>query len=278
MQQPKPRILCIDDEPEAAEVLGRRLGDDFECELAVGADAALEKMAQSGPFAIVVTDFTLQGMNGPHLLQAVRARWPHTIGILIAAREDMEVAVPVLNEGNAYRIIRKPWETAALRRAVNEALDYWRLVQGERALREQLASTNADLDDKVRELDEANEMLEYWVEFSPAVLYSLSRERDELRPSYISKNFFRLTGFERTQAIVETTFWTSLVHPDDRQRYREAIASLLAGNELHAVLEYRVRHRDGNYIVVLDTVRAEQDGDGHTVELIGAWTDVSARR
>ena len=122
-------------------------------------------------------------------------------------------------------------------RAVTEAADYFRLVRSERALREQLARTNAELDEKVQDLGEAYELLKYWLEFSSAVPYSNSYEDGVLRPSYISKNFHNLTGFERTAAVIEPEFWGDLIHPDNRTVYRSIIDSLLAGEETHAVFE-----------------------------------------
>lgn len=257
--------------------MAHQLGDRFDCTLAYDAHAALEALKSDGPFAVVVTDFVMPGMNGVELLHAVRADWPDTVGVMVTALDRLDVAIAALHEGKVYRFVRKPWQSAELVHAVSEAVDYHRLVTSERALREQLARTNADLDDKVRDLDEANELLEYWVEFSPAVLYSLSCEAGELRPSYISKNFHRLTGYERTAAVVDPAFWSGLVHPEDREGYATRLSALAGGEDTHAVLEYRVQHRDGNYLRIVDSLRAVHDGDGQTVEIVGAWLDVSAR-
>ena len=144
-------------------------------------------------------------------------------------------------------------------------------------MRGQLASINAELDERVQELDEANELLEYWVEFSPAVLYSYSFDAGELRPSYISKNFHRLLGFERTEAVIDPEFWRNRIHPDDCPAFLETIGGLLQSELPHAVFEYRVQHKAGNYVTVLDSVRAVHDAEGTTIELVGAWTDISAR-
>lgn len=271
------RVLCVDDQSDASSLMARHLSAQFDCTLAADASTALEICRRDGPFPVVVTDYVMPGMNGVELLQALRGDWPETIGVMVTALDDLDVAIAALHEGKVYRFVRKPWEQAELLRAVAEAADYHRLITSERTLREQLARTNAALDEKVRDLDEANELLEYWVEHSPAVLYSVSCDDGERRPSYISKNFHRLTGYERTAAIVDPAFWQNLVHPGDRERYDTVLAGLTGGDDLHAVVEYRVQHRDGNYVSVVDSVRAVHDGDGRTVELVGAWLDVSPR-
>ena len=271
------KVLCVDDQVDAMSLMERHLGAYFDCTFTDSPMAALEALEQSGPYAVVVTDFIMPDMDGVELLQIVKQRWPDSIGVMVTAMDDQDVAIAALHDGKVHRFVRKPWEPDEIVRAVTEAAGYFRLVQNERALREQLARTNAELDEKVQDLDEANELLEYWVEFSPAVLYSSSCEDGRLRPSYISKNFHRLTGFERTAAIIDPQFWSGLVHPDDTKDYDDTIAELVGGDGTHVVVEYRVRHRDGNYLTVIDSIRAVHDADGKTIELVGAWLDVSAR-
>ncbi len=277
MDEREIKVLCVDDQVDAMSLMQKHLEGHFDCVYVDGPLAALDALEQSGPYAVVVTDFIMPDMDGVELLQVVKQRWPDSVGVMVTAMDDQDVAIAALHEGKVHRFVRKPWEADDLVRAVTEAVGYFRLVQNERALREQLARTNAELDEKVQDLDEANELLEYWVEFSPAVLYSCSCDDGLLRPSYISKNFHRLTGFERTAAIIDPGFWSELVHADDRTTFDEAIAALVGGDLTHAVLEYRVRHRDGNYLTVVDSLRAVHDGNGVTIELVGAWLDVSAR-
>ena len=271
------KVLCVDDQVDAMSLMEKHLGAHFDCNYVDSPVAALAALEQSGPYAVVVTDYIMPDMDGIELLQVVKQRWPDTVGVMVTAMDDQDIAIAALHDGKVHRFIRKPWKADEIVRAVTEAAGYFHLVQNERALREQLARTNAELDEKVQDLDEANELLEYWVEFSPAVLYSNSCKEGLLRPSYISKNFHRLTGFERTAAIIDPQFWSGLVHPHDAKDFKDTIAGLLSGDGTHVVVEYRVRHRDGNYLTVIDSIRAVHDGDGNTIELVGAWLDVSAR-
>lgn len=211
------------------------------------------------------------------LLRDFHTHSPTTPVVLAAPPADLGWVVEALQSGLLVRYVATPAAPDALVTAVREALQTRARQADEIRAREQLERIHAELDERVRELDEANELLEYWVEFSPAVLYSLSCENGHLHPSYVGKNFHRLTGFERTAAVVDADFWPGLVHPADLSRYRETLLALAGPERSFAVLEYRVRHRDGSYLRVVDSLRAVRDGEGRTVEVVGAWLDVSAR-
>ena len=260
-----------------ASCLDGQITREFDCQLATSPAEVRQALASEQDFALVLTDYATSGPAGLALQQESRRRWPDSVGVMLVASDELEIAVVALQNGSVHRVVRKPWLAEELTAALGEARDYHQLRINERRLREQLAGVNAELDGKVQDLDEANELLEYWVEFSPAVLYSFSSDDGVLHPSYISKNFYRLTGFERTAAVVDANFWKDLMHPADAPRYRAAVAALTGSEDHFAVLEYRVRHRDGNYLNVVDSMRAVRDGEGETIEIVGAWMDVSAR-
>ena len=271
MNMPKLKLLGM------ASRLDAQLTREFDCRLVSSPAEAQQVMASGQDFALIVTDYSTSGPAGLALQQESRRRWPDSVGVMLVASDEFEIALAALQDGSVHRVVRKPWLTEELAAAIGEARDYHQLRINERRLREQLAGINAELDGKVQDLDEANELLEYWVEFSPAVLYSFSWDDGTLHPSYLSKNFYRLTGFERTAAVIDANFWKDLIHPGDVPRYRAALAALTGSEGHFAVLEYRVRHRDGNYLNVLDSMRAVRDSEGETIEIVGAWMDVSAR-
>jgi PAS domain S-box-containing protein len=272
-----PRVLCVDDQQDVTALLERHLSSDYTCHSVHSAAAATAALENDGPFAVVVSDYLMPGTNGIELFKTVKLRWPHTARVMITALNDVDVAIAALRDGNIYRFVRKPWRPDEMLQAVSEAAAYFKLRDDEAKLRDELARTNAEPDQKLQDLDEANELLEYWVEFSPAVLYSFSLEHDALRPSYISKNFSRLTGYARTAAVIEVNFWSDLLINKDRQRYQELITSLISGARDYAVVEYSIRHKSGEEVTVIDSVRAVHDGEGHVIEVVGAWMDVSAR-
>jgi PAS domain S-box-containing protein len=43
--------------------------------------------------------------------------------------------------------------------------------------------------------------------------------------------------------------WESYIHPDDREVYRRDIEAVFSGKKKYHELEYRVRNREGNYVI-----------------------------
>jgi len=274
MNETIERILCVDDQSDIVALLERQLSDSYDCIFAKSGAEALQIIDSHGPFAVVIADYSMPNMDGITLLAEIRKRSADTIPIMLTAYGDIDIAIAALHQGNIFRFLRKPWETNELKRAISDALDLHHLVTNERRLRSELADANAELDARLKELDETNRLLEYWVEFSPAVLYSMTVENGKARPSYVSKNFSRLTGRERTAMIVENDFWIENLHPDDRPRYARTVESLLAGGTPELRINYRIIDGDGAERPIVDAMRVIQNSDGQALEIVGAWLEL----
>jgi len=117
-----PRVLCVDDEPNLLAALRRSLRGRFEVSLAQSALDALQALEHAGPFAIVITDLCMPGMNGIELLDRIRARWPLTARILLSGHGATAASDHALAAGAAFRCLAKPFPAQDLHVAINEAI------------------------------------------------------------------------------------------------------------------------------------------------------------
>jgi len=117
--------------------------------------------------------------------------------------------------------------------------------------------------------------LEHLISRSPAVIYSF-KATDNYAPTFISKNLKVLLGYEPHEYLESPDFWQSRVHPNDLPRILGSMPRLF--EEGHLTTEYRFRKRDGNYCWIGDDLFLVRDDAGEPVEVIGAWSDVTARR
>ena len=131
------KILCVDDEPKILEAFERQFLTQFDIQTALGPDAAIEVIANEGPFAVVVSDLRMPGMDGIKFLSRVREMAPDTIRIMLTGNADLSSAVMAVNEGNVFQFLTKPCPTETLARTLNTALKQYHLITAERELLEQ---------------------------------------------------------------------------------------------------------------------------------------------
>ena len=110
------------------------LGGKYEVTTAQSGDEGLAKLKAKGPFAVVVSDRQMPGMDGIQFLSLLRQQAPDTVRIMLTGNADLEHAVNVVNEGNIFRFLLKPFEKEVLARAVDDAEAQHRLVTAEKEL------------------------------------------------------------------------------------------------------------------------------------------------
>ena len=79
-----PRILVVDDEPRAVELLVRTLRKEARLDTAASANEAWEKV-QAGDFDLVISDQRMPGMSGIDLLSRIAEVDAHVGRILLTA-------------------------------------------------------------------------------------------------------------------------------------------------------------------------------------------------
>jgi PAS domain S-box-containing protein len=130
-----------------------------------------------------------------------------------------------------------------------------------------------------RELSEvqtvAQERLARLLSASPAVIYSFKATGD-YAPTFVSDNIIDVFGYAPDEYLRDPSFWRERVHPDDLARVEEAITKFFQ-NGVHSV-EYRFRRKDGSYCWVNDEQRLIRGVDGKQLEVVGSWSDITARK
>jgi ActR/RegA family two-component response regulator len=128
------KVLFVDDEPEVLESYERLLRREFNISIAIGAEKALATIRSYGPYAVVISDMRMPGMNGAEFLAEVRRHTPNTARILLTGYTDLEAAVAAINQGNILRFLSKPCEKEQLVEAIKFGLDQYRETTAEKDL------------------------------------------------------------------------------------------------------------------------------------------------
>ena len=130
------KILLVDDDANILSGYRRNLRSLFGVEIALGAEIGLEKLRHQGPFAVVVSDLRMPGMDGTRFLAQVRESAPDTVRIMLTGQADLESAIEAVNEGNLFRFLTKPCSPVALKMALDAGVRQYLLVKSERELLE----------------------------------------------------------------------------------------------------------------------------------------------
>jgi len=126
----------VDDEPNLLSALTRILHERFDVVTAVGGEEGLHQLESFGPFAAVVSDMRMPGMDGAQFLARVRERAPDTMRLLLTGQADMAATVAAINHGGVHRFLSKPCRPDDLVAALDDAVSRYRLAQAERRLLE----------------------------------------------------------------------------------------------------------------------------------------------
>ena len=109
---------------------------------------------------------------------------------------------------------------------------------------------------------------------SPAILYALERRQGQIAPVMVSGNVERLLGFTDAEALVPD-WWLEHVHADDREQALTAFSTVRTQDTV--VHEYRFVRKDGAIVRVQDTARVVRRDAQGPLEIVGSWTDITAR-
>jgi CheY-like chemotaxis protein len=112
----RPRALIADDAPELRDVVSwilDRFGVDTVC---VALSGELAKLADDGPFDVIVMDLSMPWSTGVDVIHAARvagATCPVVVTTVLRVTHEQEVAL-----GQAVHVLRKPFSLAQLEGAL----------------------------------------------------------------------------------------------------------------------------------------------------------------
>ena len=128
------RILCVDDDPSVLQAYQRSLRKRYTIEPALGGDEAIAAVASQGPYAVVVCDMRMPGMNGVQTLAKIREIAPDTVRMMLTGNADQQTALEAVNEGRIFRFMNKPCPPEVFAAALDAGLEQYRLITAEKEL------------------------------------------------------------------------------------------------------------------------------------------------
>lgn len=286
MSNPVPaKILVADDDPwnlVAVEEILRAPG--IEIITADGGEAALRQVLKHD-FAVILLDVQMPRLDGYEVAGLIRNR-PRSsrVPILFLTafnKDDMHIFRGY--SAGAVDYVFKPIEPLILRSKVDVFVDLYRKTeeirrQGEeerRLLMENLRVRSEKLktEQALRRREEHQSIV---LESLPIALYTASVQEDHRQLHFTNESIERITGFPPEAFLQSPDFWSSRLHPDDRERVLTQLQELT--HEGAATLEYRWTCADGAERFFLDQTMLMHDDEGRPREFFGMWFDITERK
>ena len=133
----RPKVLCVDDEPQVLEGLALHLRRSYDVVTATSGAAALDVLGKDGVTAVIISDMRMPAMDGAAFLSRARQLVPDATRILLTGQSSLAAAIGAVNDGHIFRFLTKPCAPPALMAAVGDGAEQHRLVRAEKVLLEQ---------------------------------------------------------------------------------------------------------------------------------------------
>ena len=165
----KPKILVVDDAPEARETLTDILEAQSYDIKAVGSGQEAIDLAKKKAFDVALIDIMLPDMEGINVLKSIKEIRPTLEGIIVTGHASVENAIKAMDEG-AFAYLTKPLNMTEALANIEKAFDK---IQKEKELEEKTKELETFLGlaegRESREIDLKNEF--------NAILEKLGREK-----------------------------------------------------------------------------------------------------
>jgi response regulator RpfG family c-di-GMP phosphodiesterase len=136
-------ILFVDDDPGILAGFQRSLRKEFKIDTAEGAAPALALIRGRRPYAVVVADMRMPGMNGVEFLMELEKTAPDTVRMMLTGNADQKTARDAVNQGHIFRFLTKPCPPEELLLALRAGLKQYQLVTAERDVLEKTLNGSA---------------------------------------------------------------------------------------------------------------------------------------
>jgi two-component system, NtrC family, sensor kinase len=145
------RILIVDDDESVRNLFASCLGERYTCVTAADAQEALLRFA-SEPFALVLTDVQMPGLNGIELLRKLTEHFPDTAVVMVSGIDRTQRVLDAVRLG-AYDYLIKPCDLDVLDFTIERALERRKLLRDGKRYKKDLEKQNTELARSKAELE-----------------------------------------------------------------------------------------------------------------------------
>jgi PAS domain S-box-containing protein/putative nucleotidyltransferase with HDIG domain len=253
-------ILLIEDDPAHAELIQRAFedrGDNTNLITAYNLSEAREHLKNFNP-SLIIADWRLPDGDSSELLHDDEEDKPKIPIIIMTSYGSERNAVDVIKSGALDYIVKSSESMTDMPHIAERAIQQWKTMQE----KEEMQVTLAEREAQFRLLAENSSDM-------------ISRHDTAGTFIYVSPACRTILGYEPDELI--DTFLTQLVHSEDTAQISELLAAP-DGNDITVTVDYRARHKNGEYIWIGTTARPFFDETNNRQEFQASSRNITERK
>ncbi len=127
-QKSEFELLFVDSNPSHLQSFREFFESKYPCHISSSPSEALSILRRF-PIAVLVSEANLGEVDGVDFLIAAKAVQPEVVTILVTSIKDSKVAVRLINEGQVYRYLVKPFSRESLRLTIESAVIHYKFCR-----------------------------------------------------------------------------------------------------------------------------------------------------
>ncbi len=251
------KVLLIEDTDEDAQLIQEFLSNTrgFYFRLVRGGTLTegLELLPVVQP-DVILSDLTLPDSRGKETIRRIIQVAPNIPLLLLTCLVDDTLPLQAIREGAQDYMAKTELSGALLSRSIRYAIERKRIEEALRVSQERYSLA----------VQGANDGIWDWDLISNRIYYS---------PRWKS-----MLGYEDREILDLPDEWFRRIHPEDIQKVRAALAAHYQGRDEHFESEYRIQHKEKNYLWMLTRGLVIRDATGKATRLAGSQTDITSRK
>tara|TARA_Y100000766_G_scaffold169211_1_gene145287 strand:+ start:10302 stop:12989 length:2688 start_codon:yes stop_codon:yes gene_type:complete len=256
----KPKILYVDDESINLRLFKISFKENCDITTSQSGEDGLKLLEENNHFDIIISDQRMPGMNGTQFMIEAKKILPQSKYILLTGYTDIEALEKAINDVGLWQYVKKPWEPSNLKFIIENAF----------------SSLKTEKENKIisSALKQSEERLNLALTGTNVGVWDWNLKTSQI---YFSPTWKEMLGYEIKELDNNLKTLESLIHPED---YEETITHLnryAKGIIKKYEIEYRIKHKNGDYIHILSRGRGIKNNQGEFDRITGTNIDLTEK-
>ena len=140
-------------------------------------------------------------------------------------------------------------------------------------LADSFANMSKSITETLDSIKESEERFSLAMQGANDGLWDWDMKTDEV---YYSPRWKSMLGYTEDEVKPQLSEWERLVHPDDKDRVLSEVKNYIKGEKEKFEVEFKMQHKDGQYLDILSRAFAVKDQKGIRNRLVGTHVDITA--